>query len=100
MHSVGRTTMGRHVSIYWIELVNTIVTSYTITVPWANTTLPLSQLPFITKKLRSCKDWVDRKICHEAIEIKYRRPVINTQHSKMNKVKKSNNYEIDNWKLL
>ena len=55
------------------------------------------RLPFKTKILRSCKDWVDRKIW-EAIEIKYRKPSINTQHNKANNSKKE--YDVDTWTLL
>ena len=54
-------------------------------------------LPFTTKILKSCKDWVDRKIC-EAVEIKHRMPEIIIQHSTTNKSKKQ--YEVDTWALL
>ncbi len=57
----------------------------------------IPDLPFDTKIVQSCKDWVDRKIW-EAIEIKHRMPEINKQHSENNKSKKE--YEVDAWTLL
>ena len=58
---------------------------------------PIPQLPFTTKILKPCVDWVDRKI-REAVEIKHNNPTINTQHNKNNRPKKE--YEVDTWSLL
>ena len=38
------------------------------------------KLPFTTKVIKTCIDWVDRKIC-EAVEIKHKQPEINTQQN-------------------
>ena len=57
----------------------------------------IPKIPFNTKILSSCTDWVDRKIC-EAVEIKHRNPNINIQHNKKNRPKKE--YDEDTWALL
>ena len=58
--------------------------------------ITIPNLPFNTKIVKSCKDWVDRKIW-EAVEIKDSMPAINIQHSMGNNTKKE--YEVDTWAL-
>ena len=62
-----------------------------------HSTQQIPKLPFTTKIVKPCKDWVERKIC-EAIEIKHINPTINTQHNKNNRRKKE--YDEDTWTLL